>query len=175
LERLVSLLPADFVEDGNRTESLLIPMATSSEPTNDGPRLLRLLSLDGGGVRGLSSIMILRALMTGLNRGRSAPTQPWQEFDLIAGTSTGGLLAIMLGRLRMSVEDCEDAYAQLSDAIFTPRRNRANIPGRALDFLKANGKFDERPLEEILKRKIADAGLDADELLEDARPDSCKV
>jgi patatin-like phospholipase/acyl hydrolase len=147
---------------------------STSEP-NDKPRLRKLLSLDGGGVRGLSSIMILRALTASLNRGRTTPKQPWQEFDLIAGTSTGGLLAIMLGRLRMSVEDCERAYTQLAEAIFTPRRHQANIAGKAIDFLKANGKFDELPLEESLKQKIKDAGLDVDEILEDARPGSCKV
>jgi patatin-like phospholipase/acyl hydrolase len=139
------------------------------------PRALKLLSLDGGGVRGLSSLMILRALMTSLNRGRASPTEPWQEFDLIAGTSTGGLLAIMLGRLRMSMAECEKAYIQIAEAIFTPRRHQMNIPGKAIDFLKVNGKFYEQPLEEILKQKIKDAGLDANALLEDVRPGSCKV
>ncbi|KIM96989.1 hypothetical protein OIDMADRAFT_105858 [Oidiodendron maius Zn] len=141
----------------------------------NGSRALKLLSLDGGGVRGLSSLMILRALMTSWNRGRASPTEPWQEFDLIAGTSTGGLLAIMLGRLRMSMAECEKAYVQLAEAIFTPRRHQINIPGKAIDFLKVNGKFDEQPLEEILKQKIKDAGLEVDALLEDLRPGSCKV
>jgi hypothetical protein len=81
----------------------------------------------------------------------------------------------MLGRLRMSVEECERAYIQLAEAIFTPRRHKMNIGGKAIDFLKVNGKFDEQPLEEILKQKIKDAGLDIDELLEDLRPGSCKV
>ena len=55
---------------------------------------LCLLSLDGGGVRGLSSLMILRALMDRINaeRGdRGLPrVKPCQVFDLIGGTSTGG-------------------------------------------------------------------------------------
>lgn len=53
---------------------------------------LRLLSLDGGGVRGLSSLMILKDIMRGLNRGKSPENiqHPWQVFDLIGGTSTGG-------------------------------------------------------------------------------------
>lgn len=75
----------------------------------------------------------------------------------------------------MSVDQCEAAYAQLANAIFTPRRHQANIPGRTIDFLKANGKFDEIPLETILREKIEEAGLDADQLLEDLRADSCKV
>jgi patatin-like phospholipase/acyl hydrolase len=63
----------------------------------------RILSLDGGGVRGLSSLLILRELMEEIaRRKRSTETPlPCEYFDLIGGTSTGGLIAIMLGRLRM--------------------------------------------------------------------------
>ena len=65
----------------------------------------RLLSLDGGGVRGLSSLLILREIMEEIQRqsGREETPLPSQYFDLIGGTSTGGLIAIMLGRLRMVV------------------------------------------------------------------------
>jgi patatin-like phospholipase/acyl hydrolase len=63
----------------------------------------RVLALDGGGVRGLSSLLILQKLMSEIQRlkGDSQPPLPCQYFDLICGTSTGGLIAIMLGRLRM--------------------------------------------------------------------------
>jgi Patatin-like phospholipase len=63
----------------------------------------RILSLDGGGVRGLSSLLILREVMEEIGRrsGAANTPLPCQYFDLIGGTSTGGLIAIMLGRLRM--------------------------------------------------------------------------
>jgi patatin-like phospholipase/acyl hydrolase len=70
----------------------------------------RLLALDGGGVRGLSSLLIIEALMNEVQRLREEegnptldgkPPLPCEYFDLICGTSTGGLIAIMLGRLRM--------------------------------------------------------------------------
>jgi patatin-like phospholipase/acyl hydrolase len=149
-------------------------MSTTAQPSGPPKRVRKLLSLDGGGVRGLSSIMILRALMTSINHGREEKSEPWQEFDMIGGTSTGGLLAIMLGRLRMSVVQCEKSYVELSGAIFAPRRNSANVLGRGLDFLKANGRFDESPLEEGIKAKVVAAQMDADALLEDHRSD-CKV
>ncbi|KAG9036253.1 hypothetical protein FS837_001708 [Tulasnella sp. UAMH 9824] len=44
--------------------------------------------------------------------------KPCEYFDLIGGTSTGGLIAIMLGRLRMSIPECIDAYCELSKHIF---------------------------------------------------------
>jgi len=62
----------------------------------------RILSLDGGGVRGLSSLLILRELMEEIGRRAGANETPRPcHFDLIGGTSTGGLIAIMLGRLQM--------------------------------------------------------------------------
>ena len=55
---------------------------------------LCLLSLDGGGVRGLSTLRILKRIMDGLNRSRKErglPSRlPCEVFDMIGGTSTGG-------------------------------------------------------------------------------------
>jgi patatin-like phospholipase/acyl hydrolase len=53
---------------------------------------LCLLSLDGGGVRGLSSLLILKEIMMQLNskRENSPHLKPCDVFDLIGGTSTGG-------------------------------------------------------------------------------------
>lgn len=49
---------------------------------------LRLLSLDGGGVRGLSALMILEQLMEAVNP--QSPPKPCEFFDMIGGTNTGG-------------------------------------------------------------------------------------
>lgn len=55
---------------------------------------LCLLSLDGGGVRGLSALYILKIIMDRLNHARKddalPPMKPCEIFDLIGGTSTGG-------------------------------------------------------------------------------------
>ena len=64
---------------------------------------VRILSLDGGGVRGLSSLFILKSIMeqVELDEESDETPLPCRYFDLICGTSTGGLIAIMLGRLGM--------------------------------------------------------------------------
>jgi len=49
---------------------------------------LRLLALDGGGIRGLSSLMILEQLMQTIDP--DSPPKPCEYFDMIGGTSTGG-------------------------------------------------------------------------------------
>jgi patatin-like phospholipase/acyl hydrolase len=60
---------------------------------------LCLLSFDGGGVRGLSSLYILQGLMKRLNAERKKEkllsVNPCQVFDLIGGTSTGGLIIFL--------------------------------------------------------------------------------
>lgn len=69
------------------------------EDQSDGANLLDttglcLLSLDGGGVRGLSTLFILKTIMDRLNNERNKDglpsVKPCEVFDLIGGTSTGG-------------------------------------------------------------------------------------
>jgi patatin-like phospholipase/acyl hydrolase len=141
----------------------------------DAPIIRKILSLDGGGVRGLSAIIILKHIMKILNKKRGFVVDPWQEFDMIGGTSTGGLLAIMLGRLRMSLDECEKKYLQLSEKIFTPARSRGNVVGKGYDLLQANGKFKSEPLESTIQEILVSLRLSVDELLLDNDPESCKV
>lgn len=64
------------------------------EPTPLDSRGLCLLSLDGGGVRGLSTLYILKSITDQLNHDRKLnslpPVKPCEVFDLIGGTNTGG-------------------------------------------------------------------------------------
>lgn len=69
-------------------------LANVSQSAVDGVGLC-LLSLDGGGLRGLSSLYILKTLMTNLNaerkeNGLKETEKPCEVFDLIGGTGTGG-------------------------------------------------------------------------------------
>jgi patatin-like phospholipase/acyl hydrolase len=61
---------------------------------------LRLLALDGGGVRGLSTLQILKQLMDTIDP--ESPPKPCDYFDMIGGTSTGGLVVIALLNLRLT-------------------------------------------------------------------------
>ena len=136
---------------------------------------LRLLALDGGGVRGLSEIIILKHLMRNISKKRGRNVEPWEEFDMIGGTSTGGLVAIMLGRLRMSVRDCEAAYLRLSERIFESKRSKVDLLSRSKDFLLANGRFDSQKFEDVIKEMMKEkAMIDSSVLLQD--PDcKCRV
>ena len=87
----------------------------------------------------------------------------------------------MLGRLRMSLQECKRAYLELSATIFLPKRGTWNIGRRTVDFLQADGRFDSEVFEAAIKATIRDhsIGMAADStseniLLEDA-DSSCKV
>ena len=67
----------------------------------------KVLSLDGGGIRGIISAIILKEIE------RRTQKRIWQLFDLIAGTSTGGFLAMILampnpGKKNVALYDMED-------------------------------------------------------------------
>ena len=59
---------------------------------------------------------------------------PCDYFDLIAGTGTGGLIAIMLGRLRMNTRDCMRVYVQMTRKVFETDKTIAGIPYRSTLF-----------------------------------------
>merc|ERR1711872_207930 len=77
---------------------------------------IRILALDGGGTRGVMSIEILKALE------ESCGMQIRDMFDLIVGTSTGAILACLLGIRGASLEECEMMYEKLSQDIFSTNK-----------------------------------------------------
>lgn len=81
----------------------------------------RILCLDGGGIRGLSEILILKELMlqVRLHNGLDFTPEPRHCFDLICGTSTGGLLAVLLGRLGKTLDECEALFRTFGSKIFS--------------------------------------------------------
>lgn len=86
------------------------------------------------------------------------------------------LLAIMLGRLRMSLAEAQSAYLELASTVFTPKHHKMN-PARAYDKLKASGKYENDGLTDYIKKLLEGKGLPADELLKDSNLNSenCKV
>ncbi|KAJ7479583.1 FabD/lysophospholipase-like protein, partial [Mycena latifolia] len=76
---------------------------------------VRVLSLDGGGVGVLSQVLILDRIMYQIKNKLKLDTTPapCEYFELIGGSGTGGIVALMLGRLRMSIADTISAYEKL--------------------------------------------------------------
>lgn len=120
---------------------------------------LCLLSLDGGGVRGLSTLYILKHLMAQLNQRRQTARlcsmKPCEVFDLIGGTSTGGLIAIMLGRLEMDVDECILAYNKLMKTVFEEKSS--SLPVSWMGTTKA--QFDSKRLKSAIEEVIRSNGV----------------
>lgn len=74
-----------------------------------------ILSLDGGGLRGLFSAVLLARLE------RELKIRITDHFDLIVGTSTGGIIALGLA-LGLSPRELEAFYLNQGHLIFPPRR-----------------------------------------------------
>lgn len=82
---------------------------------------------------------------------------------------------IVLGRLHMSLDECEEAYKDLSKKIFSAHARGSGNPLRLYDFLQANGKFNAEPLEESVRTILNDHNLPENELLQDSEGEACKV
>ena len=91
------------------------------------PRGLRLLSLEGGGIKGLALIWQLRALE------RAAGRPIHELFDLIGGVSTGGIIALGLAR-GVPLRELEKMYRDIGRDVFGSQSAiRRLLKGNAAD------------------------------------------
>lgn len=89
---------------------------------------MTILSIDGGGIRGLIPATVLKFLESELQRIDKDPNARLADyFDYIGGTSTGGLISMMLagpnknGRPLKSAEEIIQFYKDNGEKIFTPQ------------------------------------------------------
>jgi len=116
---------------------------------------LRLLAIDGGGIRGIVPARALAEIE------KLAGRPVCELFDLIAGTSTGGILALGLtlpgdsGGPRYSAVDLLGLYRDNGAAIF------ANSPGRRVATLGGlrRSRYAASGIDEVLGRYFGDAKL----------------
>ena len=121
-----------------------------AEPEN---KYVSILSLDGGGFRGLMEAYWLDHL-------ENVTKRPiYQMFDLIAGTSIGGILAMATTIPShqndkipvLSTKDMIDLFVNNGEKIF-PQRKKYNVIGKTYDSDKNIlwSRYPEAPLEEML-------------------------
>lgn len=78
---------------------------------------------------------------------RNQIPKPSDHFDLIVGSGTGGLIAIMLGRLRLDLETCKEMYIRTSRKVFESDKRIAGIP-------YTSTLFKASKLEEAIKQCV---------------------
>ena len=85
---------------------------------------IRILSLDGGGIRGIISCVILKYIEEQLQQQDNPNAKIGDYFDLIAGSSTGGLITALLlfpdgnKNSKYSVEEALNLYSKKGNDIF---------------------------------------------------------
>lgn len=125
----------------------------------EGPqRTKRILSLDGGGVRGLITLGILKEVETLLaaqaaKRGENPEDFRLSDyFDLIGGTSTGGIIATLLA-LGFRVDKIQELYREMCPRIF-PVYRIAGIRIPTIGLFKS--VFDSEKFAQEIDRVIND-------------------
>ncbi|XP_071350334.1 calcium-independent phospholipase A2-gamma-like isoform X2 [Trachinotus anak] len=106
-------------------------------------RGIRILSIDGGGLRGLLALQTLQKLeaLTG------KPT--YQLFDYICGVSTGAILGFMLGVFQIPLNECDDIYRKLGSDVF-----KQNVIVGTVKMGWSHAFYDSEAWENILKEKM---------------------
>jgi len=116
------------------------------------------LAIDGGGIRGVIPATVLAEL-----ERRLAPRSLATDFDLIVGTSTGGIIALGLAapdgdRPRHSAQGLLDLYLNDAESIF-PGGGRVAHPRAG--WLREGTRYLASELEELLARFFGDTPLTA--------------
>ncbi len=127
--------------------------------TSDGPK--RILSCDGGGIRGALTLGLLKKIETILREKEGNPNLLLADyFDLIGGTSTGAIIASGLS-IGMSVDDLTEKYMELGGKIFGDKKDWWK-PWETWSFLKAG--YDHKQLEKSLKDVFGNIMLGSPEI-----------
>ncbi len=121
----------------------------------------RILSLDGGGIRGALTLGYLKQIETILREKENDPSLLLCDyFDLIGGTSTGSIIAACLAT-GMDVDTVVQSYMNLGGKIFGKKRTWWN-PLETWKFLKA--EYDYVALEQSLKDVFGTITLGSDHI-----------
>jgi hypothetical protein len=93
------------------------------KPPLDPSKPLKILTIDGGGLQAISTLLILDELLNTIAKTNGVPhrkPRPCDVFDTIAGIGAGGWLALLLGRFHMDITACLSEWYKLTQCI-TPR------------------------------------------------------
>ena len=120
-------------------------------------RPLRVLTIDGGGIRGVVPLRILQTLEKECGGKRID-----QVFDLICGTSTGGIIAILLGCLHLNVATCLSIYDKLGSQVFDVNLLRKGWTG-----VSEGAAFSGTKMTKLIKQELVLQGFNENLCLSD--------
>ncbi|KAK4841131.1 hypothetical protein QYF36_026559 [Acer negundo] len=127
---------------------------------------ITILSIDGGGIRGIIPGTILAFLESKLQELDGPKARLADYFDLVAGTSTGGLVTTMItapgeeGRPMFAAKDINNFYFEHLPKIF-PQYSRYNFVKTITNFVGelTGPKYDGKYLRTVINEKLGNLTL----------------
>ena len=106
----------------------------------------KILSIDGGGIKGIFPAGVLTYLEENCLGGQPIGN----HFDLIAGTSTGGIIALGLGA-GLTARSLLDLYVNKGHRVFPPEQR---LKGKSLFRRLSRNRYDRTALDELLRETL---------------------
>jgi hypothetical protein len=114
-------------------------------PKIPGQKGLRILCLDGGGSRGMTAVTAVDSLVKSLGGMEISDC-----FDLVVGTSTGAIIAFLIGLKRETSEQAAKRYDVLIEKIFTKSAMSTPL------MLFTTASYDDAPFMKILSEILGE-------------------
>ncbi len=125
-------------------------------------KTLRILSIDGGGLRGVVPVTILSEIQNRLNPKKEI----WECFDLIAGTSTGGLITCAITmrdknasikKAKYSLNDILNIYINRGKEIFPLHKGLSHVVHEVEDVFRPT--FSEDGIAKVFRDILGDSKI----------------
>lgn len=117
-------------------------------PKLPGQRGLRVLCLDGGGTRGIAAVRSIKHLVAAMDG-----VEVCDAFDMIVGTSTGAIVAFLVGLRRESAAEARIRYDVLIKRIFVKSMLQPVM------LATTTASYDESNLMNVLEEILRDDGM----------------
>ncbi|KAM0714524.1 hypothetical protein Q7P37_009820 [Cladosporium fusiforme] len=113
---------------------------------------VRVLALDGGGVRGAVQLEILRGIEQAM--GNRLPVQAF--FDLMVGTGTGGLIVTSLAHRNASLDHVCAQFARICKSAYTTRNPGQGVKNHLMRAFGSRPRYKSSRLCDTLKREFTE-------------------
>ncbi|XP_050235444.1 patatin-like protein 2 [Mercurialis annua] len=160
---MLSISSRSLKQQDSQKSTASTPRSPLQPPTFGN--LVTILSIDGGGIRGLIPGTILAFLESEIQKLDGEDARLADYFDVITGTSTGGIVTAMLtipneqNRPLFAAKDINTFYLEHCPKIF-PQDTSAFAPATNLVRSLRGPKYDGKYLREIVREKLGDVRLD---------------
>ncbi|KAG9085286.1 hypothetical protein FRC07_013417, partial [Ceratobasidium sp. 392] len=98
---------------------------------NDNNEGIRILILEGAGVKGLSQLSVLGEIMNRIQEeeGLDDAPDPCEWLDAVAGVDTAAMIATLIGKLHMPIEKAVQRFKKLGEEVYSSKKTLSKSAG----------------------------------------------